>query len=111
VAAGERIETGVAPALGVLVVAVPLAATSRLRLTRRALPLVTAAGRFEVAGFGLFALDARHGIAVTAVLAAQLGALAAVGAFLVFRKRLARTQVVGVATVVARVTTLTLLPA
>lgn len=102
VAAGERIETGVAPALAV---------TSRLRLTRRALPLVVAAGLCEVGAFGLFALGARHGIAVTAVLAAQFGVFAAVGAFLLFRERLARAQVIGVATVVAGVTALALLQA
>ncbi len=64
--------------LGTLAIAVPLAAAVRLRMTRRALPLVLASGLFEVAGFALFVLGARHGIAVSAVLASQFAALSAV---------------------------------
>src|ERR687883_98724 len=85
--------------VGVLVVGVPLALTRRLRLSRRALPLVVASGLCEVAGFGLFTLGARDGIAISAVLASQFGALAGVIAFLLFRERLARVQVAGVATI------------
>src|SRR6266511_745940 len=64
--------------VGVLLVALPLALTARLRLTRRALPLVVASGIAEVLGFALFAIGSRHGIAVSAVLASQFGAIAGV---------------------------------
>ena len=91
---------------GVLIVALPLILMSRLRLTRQALPLVLAAGVAEVVGFGLFALGARHGIAITAVLASQFAAIAAVAAFVLFGERLARVQLIGVATIVVGVSVL-----
>jgi drug/metabolite transporter (DMT)-like permease len=97
--------------LGVGVVALPLAATGRLRLTRPAIPLVFTSGVCEVIGFLSFTVGARHGIAVTAVLAAQFAALAALGAFLVFRERLGSLQLAGVATIVVGVAFLTALRA
>jgi drug/metabolite transporter (DMT)-like permease len=95
--------------VGVLAVAVPLALTAKLRLTRAALPLVGAAGVAEVVGFLLFAVGSRHGIAVSAVLASQFGAIAGVAAFLLFRERLASVQFVGVAMIVAGVSVLSVL--
>jgi drug/metabolite transporter (DMT)-like permease len=97
--------------LGVLFVFVPLAATSRLRLTRPSLPLVVAAGVAEVVGFALFAVGSRHGVAVAAVLASQFAAIAAVAAYFLFRERLTRVQVAGVATIVIGVAVLTALQA
>lgn len=94
---------------GVVAVALPLAATGRLRLTRPAIPLVVTAGVCEVVGFLAFTIGARHGIAITAVLASQFAALAALGAFLLFRERLAGLQLTGVATIVAGVAILTAL--
>jgi drug/metabolite transporter (DMT)-like permease len=96
---------------GVAVIALPLAVTARMRLTRRALPLVLASGVAEVAGFGLFAVGSRHGIAVTAVLASQFGAMAAVAGFVLFRERLAPVQLAGVVTIVAGVSVLSVLQA
>ena len=95
--------------VGVAVVALPLAVASRLRLTRPALPLVVAGGLCEVAGYVSFTLGSRHGLAVSAVLASQFAAISAVVAFLLFRERLLRVQVVGVVTIVAGVATLTAL--
>ena len=80
--------------------AAPLAATSRLRITRRALPLVVAGGICEVAGFSLFTVSARHGIAVTAVLASSFPALSAFAAYVLFREKLGRLQIAGAATIV-----------
>jgi drug/metabolite transporter (DMT)-like permease len=91
---------------GVLLVALPLAMTSRLRLTRQALPLVLTAGVAEVVGFGLFAVGSRHGIAVSAVLASQFAAIAGVAAFFLFRERLTRVQLIGVATIIVGVSVL-----
>ena len=97
--------------LGVLFVFLPLAATSRLQLTRPSLPLVVTAGIAEVVGFALFAVGSRHGVAVAAVLASQFAAIAAVAAYFLFRERLTRVQVAGVATVVIGVAVLTALQA
>jgi drug/metabolite transporter (DMT)-like permease len=97
--------------IGVLVLTIPLAVTGRLRLTRPAAPLMAAAGVGEVLGFAGFSLGARHGIAITAVLASQFAALAAVAAFLLFRERLSRVQLTGVAVIVVGVAALTALQA
>jgi len=97
--------------LGVLFVFLPLAATSRLQLSRPALPLVVTAGIAEVVGFALFAVGSRHGVAVAAVLASQFAAIAAVAAYFLFRERLTRVQVAGVATIVIGVAVLTALQA
>jgi drug/metabolite transporter (DMT)-like permease len=95
--------------VGVVAVTLPLAAASRLRLTRRALPLVLIGGLAEVAGFVSFTLGSRHGLAVSAVLASQFAAIAVIVAFLLFRERLLRVQVAGVALIVAGVAALTAL--
>jgi drug/metabolite transporter (DMT)-like permease len=92
-----------ARAVGVAAVAVPLALTARLRITRGAVPLVVAAGVCEVLGFASFAIGARHGIAITAVLGAQFAALSALAARVLFRERLTRLQLVGVVVIVAGV--------
>jgi drug/metabolite transporter (DMT)-like permease len=97
--------------LGVLFIAVPLAATARLRITRSALPLVVVSGIGEVVGFAFFAVGSRHNIAVAAVLSSQFAALAAVGAYVLFRERLSRVQLAGVVTIVAGVAVLTALQA
>jgi drug/metabolite transporter (DMT)-like permease len=92
--------------IGLVAVAAPLALLSGLRLTRPALPLVVAGGICEVAGFACYAVGARHGIAVSAVLASQFGGIAALVGFALFRERLARIQVVGVTAIVVGVAVL-----
>jgi drug/metabolite transporter (DMT)-like permease len=89
--------------IGVAAVTVPLALRAGLRMTRDAFPLVLVAGACEVLGFALFALGARHGIAVSAVLASQFAAIAAVAAYFLFGERLARVQLAGVALIVVGV--------
>ena len=100
-----------ARAIGVAAVTLPLAVTRRLVLPRRALPFVVLSGLCEVVGFGSFAIGSRHGIAVSAVLASQFAALAAVAAYFLFGERLARVQVAGVAAIVAGVGVLSALQA
>jgi len=97
--------------VGTLAVALPLALSSRLRLTRRAAPLVVACGVAEVVGFASFAVGARHGVAVTAVLASQFAAIAGVAAYVLFRERLTRVQLAGVVLVIVGVAVLTWLQA
>lgn len=97
--------------LGVLFIAVPLAASARLHITRSALPFVVVSGIGEVVGFAFFVIGARHNIAVAAVLSSQFAALAAVAAYFLFRERLSRVQLIGVMTIIAGVTVLTALQA
>jgi drug/metabolite transporter (DMT)-like permease len=89
--------------LGVAVVTAPLLATGRLRLTRAALPFVAASGLAEVGGFFAYAVGARHGIAIAAVLASQFAALAALGAAVFFHERLGRIGIAGVVVTAAGV--------
>jgi uncharacterized membrane protein len=97
--------------LGVLAVALPLAAMRRIRITRAALPLVVCSGLCEVVGFASFALGSRHGIAVAAVLASQFAAVAAVAAYVLFRERLTRVQLTGAVAIAVGVATTTALQA
>jgi drug/metabolite transporter (DMT)-like permease len=92
--------------VGSALVTAPLAARRRLRLTRRALPLVTAAGAAEVLGVLSYTVGARHGLAVAAVLASQFAALTVVAAYFIHGHRLSRSQLAGLAAVVAGVSLL-----
>lgn len=83
--------------IGAIALALPLLLTGRLRLTRGTAPLLVIAGLGEVLGSISFALGAPSGIAITAVLSSQFAAFAAIAAFLLFRERLLRVQVAGVA--------------
>jgi uncharacterized membrane protein len=82
--------------VGVAVVAVPLLIARRLRIEAAAVPLVLTSGLCEVAGFASFSLGARHSVAVSAVLASQFAAFAALAAFALFRERLRGAQVLGI---------------
>jgi drug/metabolite transporter (DMT)-like permease len=95
--------------VGVAAITLPLAFTRRLRLTRRAVPWMFLAGACEVGGFAAFAFGARHGLAISAVLSSQFATLAALAGLVLFRERLARTQLAGVATVAAGVAVLSAL--
>ncbi len=95
-----------ARAVGVAVVALPLLASCRLRLPRPALPFILAGGSCEVAGIAAYTIGARHGIAVSAVLASQFGAVAALAGFFLFHERLTRFQVVGVVAITVGVAVL-----
>ena len=98
-----------ARAVGAIAITLPLALSRRLVLTRKAAPLVAVAGVAEVGGFAADAVGARHGIAVAAVLASQFAALAALGAFLLYRERLTRVQVAGVAVIAVGIALLSVL--
>jgi drug/metabolite transporter (DMT)-like permease len=97
--------------LGVLAIAIPLAISGRMTLTQKAAPFVVGSGLAEVVGVSSYALGARHGIAVSAVLASQFGAVAAIAAYLLFHERLGRPQAAGVAAIAAGVAALTALQA
>jgi drug/metabolite transporter (DMT)-like permease len=96
---------------GTVVVALPLAFGGRLRLSRRAAPLVVLAGLSEVGGFLSFGAGARDSIPVTAVLASQFATLAALFGYAFFGERLGRVRVAAVAVIVAGVAALSALQA
>lgn len=89
--------------VGVALVTIPLLLLGRLRLTRAAAPFVVASGLAEVAGFVSFAIGARHGIAITAVLGSQFAALSAFVAAILFRERLGPVGIAGVVLIAAGV--------
>ena len=74
----------------------PRLVARRVRIDAAAVPLVLTSGVCEVAGFAAYSVGARHSVAVSAVLASQFAAFAAVAAFVLFRERLRTAQVVGI---------------
>jgi drug/metabolite transporter (DMT)-like permease len=96
-------------AVGVAVLALPLALSGRWHMTRSALPYAVVGGTFEVVGFVSYAFGARHGLAVAAVLASQFAGFAVVVAYFFLRERLTHVQVVGVAAIVVGVSILSAL--
>ncbi len=96
---------------GLVLVAIPLLVAGRLRLTRKAAPFVVLVGVAEVVGTASFALGSREGIAIASVVASQFAALAAVAAFVLFRERLTRLQLIGVVTIAVGVAVLSYLTA
>jgi drug/metabolite transporter (DMT)-like permease len=89
----------------------PLLLARNLRLTRTAAPFAVGSGLAEVAGFSCYALGARHGIAVAAVLASQFAALATLAAAVLYGERLGRKGVVGVVVIAVGVATVSALQA
>ena len=85
--------------VGVLVVALPSLLARRIRIARNAIPFVVVSGLCEIGGFASYALGARHGIAVAAVLASQFAGIAAAAAFVLFRERLRPVQLAGIGTI------------
>jgi drug/metabolite transporter (DMT)-like permease len=97
--------------VGAVLISLPLAAARRLRLTRSAAPFVVATGLAEVGGFASYAVGARHGIAIAAVLASQFAALAAIGGYIFYGERLGRVQIAGVSAIAVGVAVLSALRA
>ena len=94
--------------VGVAALTIPLALTGRLLLTRGTTPLVISMGFTEVIGFTCFAIGAQYEVAVTSVLASQFAPISAVMAYVLFKERLGRLQITGVAILVAAVTALSI---
>jgi len=72
---------------------------------------VIVAGVLEIFGGAIYVVAASHRVAVAAVLSSQFAAIAAVAAFFLFRERLQRVQVAGVATIAVGITLLAALQA
>jgi drug/metabolite transporter (DMT)-like permease len=94
--------------IGFAAVFMPLLLSGRLRITRRAVPMVVLIGSAEVFGNAIYAFGAQDSIAIAAVLASQFAAVSAVAAFLFFKERLSLYQRFGVLVIFAGVTFLTL---
>ncbi len=94
--------------IGVFAIAIPLIILGRMQMTRRALPFVAAVGVSEVLGNAAFTVAARDSIAIASVIASQFATISAIMAFLLFKERLGRLQVAGVATLVVSITALTI---
>lgn len=98
-------------AIAVIAVALPLLVGRRLRVTRSAFPLILVTAVSEIAGLAAFVAGARHGIAVSVVIASQYAALTALAAYVLFRERLSPLQISGVVAIAAGVAALTALQA
>ena len=94
--------------VGVVALFIPLLLLRRLRITRGTAPLVVAMGLSEVLGFTCFAIGAQYQVAVTSVLSSQFAPIAAIMAYVLFKERLGRAQILGVIVLVGGVTALTL---
>lgn len=92
--------------VGTLALFIPLLLLRRLRITRGTVPLVVAMGFTEVFGFTCYAIGAQYQVGVTSVLASQFAPIAAVMAYVLFKERLGRLQITGVAVLVVAVTAL-----
>jgi len=92
---------------GVALVFVPMALAGRLRMTRRAAPLVVITALGEVLGNVAYVVGARESIAIAAILACQYAAVGAVAAFFLFRERLSLLQRSGVVAIALGVAILT----
>ena len=97
--------------VGIVAVGIPLVVLGRVRVPRAALPFILLTGFVEVIGFAAFTAGAREDIALTSVLASMFAPLAAVAAFVLFRERLARRQIAGIAFVVVGIAILGVLAA
>ena len=93
---------------GVLVLFLPLLLLRRLRITRSTMPMVIAMGFTEVLGFVCFAIGAQYQVAVMSIFASQFAPIAAIAAYVLFKEKLGRLQIVGVAVIVLGETALSL---
>jgi len=87
--------------VGVALVTIPVTLMGRPRIPRAAVGYILVTGLVEVIGLTSFSIGARQDIAVTSVLGSMFAPIAALAAFVLFKERLARRQVVGIALVVA----------
>lgn len=94
--------------VGTFALFIPLLLLRRLRITRGTVPLVVAMGFTEVFGFVCYAIGAQYQVGVTSVLASQFAPIAAVMAYVLFKERLGRLQIAGVAVLVVAVTALSI---
>lgn len=95
--------------VGLLALAIPMAAMMRLRVPRRTLMWVLLLAMADIAAIAVYTVGAAVNLQVTAVLSSQMAPLSAVLAYVLFRERMGRGQIVGLVIMVVGVTLLGLL--
>ena len=95
--------------MGVLLVALPMAAARRVAPSRGARAWLLGVAAAEITGFVCYVIGARHSLPVAAVLSAQYATIAVLVSILVLRERLSLAQSIGFALTIAAVTVLSLL--
>ncbi|MBU6279474.1 MAG: EamA family transporter [Actinomycetales bacterium] len=94
--------------VGTIVLTVPLLLTGKLRITRKAAPLLLLLAVCDLVGITLYAIGAELNIQITAVMSSQMAPIAAVLAFFLFKEKLVRGQLVGLIVIIAGVIGLSL---
>jgi drug/metabolite transporter (DMT)-like permease len=89
--------------VAVVALLAPLLLLRRLYFDRAAAPFLIGSGLLEIVGGSAFIYGAGESIAVTSVVSSQHAALVVAAGYLVLGERLGKTQVLGVATVLAAV--------
>lgn len=89
--------------LGVVTIALPMIIGRRLPVRDRAVLFAAGAGVIEIVGFLGFLWGARESIAVAAVLATQYAVIATILSWILFKERLSRMQLLGIAIVLGGV--------
>ena len=94
--------------VGTLFLAIPLLIARRLPMRRAAIAPVLIIAVAEIVAFITYSMGAQQSIAITAVLSSQFAPLTTIVAWLVYKERLGRVQVIGIVTILIGVVTLTL---
>jgi len=92
--------------VGVVIIVLPLLVRRTLPWPGRTWWMVTFSGCAEIVGLVSYVDGSRHSVAITAVLASQYAAVAAVTTYLVFGERLSRRQLGGAVLILAGVAVL-----
>lgn len=92
--------------VGVVILALPLLVLGRMRVPRRILAWVALLATADVFAISIYTIGAASNLPVTAVLASQMAPLAAVLAFVLFKERLGRGQIVGLVVMMGGMTVL-----
>jgi drug/metabolite transporter (DMT)-like permease len=94
--------------MGVLLVALPMAARGRIASPRAVPGWLLGVAVAEVLGFISYVLGARHSVPIAAVLSAQYATISVLVGVTVLRERLGTAQLVGLALTIGGVTVLSL---
>jgi drug/metabolite transporter (DMT)-like permease len=94
--------------VGTIILTIPLLLTRKLRITRKAAPLLVLLAACDLVGITLYAIGAQMNLQVTAVMSSQMAPIAAILAFFLFKERLARGQLVGLVVIIAGIVGLSL---
>lgn len=91
---------------GLLLITLPLVFQGKLKVPVKLVPILVLTGLCDVGGITLYSVGAGFNVPVTAVVASQMAPLAAIFAFIVFRERLGRGQMVGIFIIIVGISVL-----